>query len=289
VAIGAGEIAPNTGTLSAIDITVSYLHPATMIPTTFRDSRRPSRRFRPFKAFGHFRKLIADKEDTAQVFHMVDCLPSPKFRRMAEAFCASEKGRALMASETWLPDVLDDHDALLKLPEGSVGQAYVAFMRREGLSASGLVAESEEQFPDRKLYKDQTQWVDDRLRDTHDLIHVLTGYGRDALGEQCALGFSSSQYPGLTDWFLAWAGAFELKRRVKTDAPVFAAVGEARRNGKAAQRIFMQDVRSLLAEPLDVARKRLNIGGISAYQDSHRAYRASGYDPYDFMAGQAPA
>jgi ubiquinone biosynthesis protein COQ4 len=258
-----------------------------MIPTTFRDSRRPARRFRPFKALGHFRKLIADKEDTAQVFHIVECLPSPKFRRMAEAFCASEKGKALMASEPWLPDVLDDHDALLKLPEGSVAHAYVAFMRREGLSAAGLVAESEEQFPERKLYKDQTQWIDDRLRDTHDLIHVLTGYGRDALGEQCALGFSSSQYPGLTDWFLAWAGAFELNRRVKADAPVYAAVGQSRRAGALASRIFMEDVRSLLAEPLADARKRLNIGEPTAYRAAHEAYRSKGINPYDFLAAAA--
>jgi ubiquinone biosynthesis protein COQ4 len=255
----------------------------------FADPRRAQRRFRPFKAFGHFRKLIADKEDTAQVFHMVECLPSNKFRKMAEQFCASEAGQALIAREPSLPSMLDDHEALLKLPEGSVAHAYVAFMRKEGLSAAGLVAESEAQFPQRKLFKDNAQWVDDRLRDTHDLIHVLTGYGRDALGEQCALGFSSNQYPGITDWFLAWAGAFELKRRVKADAPVFAAVAEARRNGKAAQRIFMQDVRALLAEPLEAARQRLNIGGISAYQEAHRAYRASGYNPYDFMAGQALA
>lgn len=256
------------------------------IPTVFRDPARPHRRFRPFKALGHFRKLIADKEDTAQVFHMVRCLPSRRFRKMAEAFCASEKGRALMASEPNLPALLDDHETLLAMPAGSVAHAYVAFMRREGLSAAGLVAESEAQFPDRTLYKDQTAWMDDRLRDTHDLIHVLTGYGRDALGEQCALGFSSSQYPGLTDWFLAWAGAFELNRRVKTDAPVFAAVAEARRSGKVAARIFQQDIRTLLAEPLDAARARLGIGEPFQYRAAHERYRARGIDPYNFLSAQ---
>ncbi len=255
-----------------------------MTPTVFIDSRRAAPRFRPIKALGHFRKLIADKEDTAQVFHMVECLPSKKFREMAREFCASETGRALLLREPELPAILDDHDALLALPAGSVAHAYVAFMRREGLSAAGLVAESELQFPKRKQFSDQFRWFNDRLRDTHDLIHVLTGYGRDALGEQCALGFSSNQYPGLTDWFLAWAGAFELNRRVKSDAPVFGAVAEARKHGKAAARIFAQDIRALLAEPLEVARARIGIGAPTAYQEAHRRYQARGINPYDFMA-----
>ena len=38
--------------------------------------------------------------------------------------------------------MLDDHDALRKLPEGSVGRVYVDFMEREGLTAQGLVDES---------------------------------------------------------------------------------------------------------------------------------------------------
>ncbi len=270
-----------------IDIDVSIDHMSSMTPSLFIDSRRPAPRFRPVKALGHFRKLMADKEDTAQVFHMVQCLPSKRFRKMAERFCASAHGQALMASEPFLPHLLDDHETLLKLPEGSVGHAYVAFMRREGLTAAGLVAESETQFPDRNNYKDQFQWFNDRLRDTHDMIHVLTGYGRDALGEQCALGFSSSQYPGPTDWFLAWAGAFELQRRVKTDAPVFGAVGQARRHGKAAAQIFSQDIRSLLAEPLETARARLNIGTPHVYEEAHHRYRARGIDPYNFLAAAA--
>ena len=33
-----------------------------------------SRRIRPLKAYKHFRKLIADKEDTTQVFNIVEAL-----------------------------------------------------------------------------------------------------------------------------------------------------------------------------------------------------------------------
>jgi ubiquinone biosynthesis protein COQ4 len=153
---------------------------------------RPPAAFRPLKAFGHFRKLIANKEDTAQVFYMGECLPSRRFKAEAKTFCESELGRSLLDSQAFLPEILDDHDTLGSLPAGSVAHAYLAFMRREGLSAAGLVEAS--QLPGVWSYRDKLQWLSDRLRDTHDLAHVLAGYGRDALGEQCVLGFTSAQY-----------------------------------------------------------------------------------------------
>src|SRR3546814_17353141 len=96
--------------------------------------------FRPFKALQHFRKLIADKEDTEQVFHIFENLPRKGFMADARAFVESEKGRRLMASEPYLPDLLDAHAWSDKLPGGSVGQAYVTFMPRETLSGAGPVA-----------------------------------------------------------------------------------------------------------------------------------------------------
>lgn len=260
-----------------------------MAPTQFSDPRRQKLRFRPFKALAHFRQLIRDKEDTEQVFHIFECLPRRSFWADAQAFCASDHGRQLMVSEPYLPDILDDHDTLLKLPEDSVAHAYVAFMRREGLSAAGLVAESEKMRVGRPVFQDQIQWYGNRLRDTHDLLHVLTGYGRDALGEQCALGFTYGQDRAWGSLMIAWAGAYELKRRFKTDAPVFAAVAEAQRHGKLARKIFEQDIRALLAEPLDAARARLNIGTPTSYGLAHQRYRAVGIDPYDFLAAPQAA
>ena len=143
------------------------------IPTIFSDPRRQPPRFRPLKALHHFRQLIRDKEDTEQVFHIFEALPRPSFIDDARAFCESERGQRLMASEPFLPPVLDDHATLKQLPAGTVGRAYVDFMESEGLSAAGLVAESEKM--GRPSFDDQLQWYFHRQRDTHDLLHVLTG------------------------------------------------------------------------------------------------------------------
>jgi ubiquinone biosynthesis protein COQ4 len=258
-----------------------------MPPSTFRHPDRPSPRFRPFKALGHFRKLLADKEDTEQVFHIFESLPRRGFVTDAKAFVESTRGQHLMQSEPFLPTILDDHTALKALPPGSVGRAYVDFMTREGLSAAGLVAESKKMASRARDYDDQIGWYLDRVRDTHDLLHILTGYGRDGLGEQCVLGFTYGQNRNLGNLFIAYLGGLELKRRVKAGAPVFAAIRQGQRFGTAAPNIINEEISLLLAEPLEAARKRLGIGVPNHYQRAHQAYRAVGIDPYNFLRAAA--
>ena len=258
-----------------------------MTPTVFRHPERPVPRFRPFKALSHFRRLMQDKEDTEQVFHIFECLPRKGFLPDAKAFIESPRGQRLMESEPFLPVILDDHATLKQLPAGTVGRLYVDFMEREGLSAAGLVAESEKMRRGKPLYGDQVEWYGNRLRDTHDLLHILTGYGRDALGEQCVLGFTYGQNRNLGNLFISYLGGLELRRKVKTAAPVLAAIREGQRNGTAAANIVDESIVTLLAEPIEVARKRLNIGSASQYHAAHGAYRARGIDPYNFMAAAA--
>lgn len=258
-----------------------------MQPTVFRDPARPEPRFRPFKAFSHFRKLLKDKEDTEQVFHIFECLPRKGFVPEARAFVESPKGQRLMASEPYLPTILDDHDTLKQLPAGTVGRAYVDFMEREGLSAAGLVAESDKMRGGKPHYNDQLEWYGNRLRDTHDLLHVLTGYGRDALGEQCVLGFTYGQNRNLGNLFISYLGGLELQRKIKVGAPVLKAIRQGQRHGRAAANIVDESIVDLLAEPIEDARKRLNIGQPTQYRAAHNTYRARGIDPYNFLAAAA--
>ena len=111
----------------------------TVLP--FNHPDRPRGEFRPLKALHHFRNLIADKEDTEQVFHIIQSLRSRKAFNIAYKFWHSEKGQQVLGTERRLIDILDDHDTLKQLPAGTVGRAYVDFMEREGLSAAGLEAE----------------------------------------------------------------------------------------------------------------------------------------------------
>jgi ubiquinone biosynthesis protein COQ4 len=258
-----------------------------MTDIPFCHPNRARARFRPFKALRHFRNLIADKEDTAQVFYIFEALPRRTFWDNAKAFVESEQGKLRYKSENYLPAILDDHDALAKLPANTVGHAYITFMQREGLSAAGLVAEYDKFQGPEKRFDDMVQWYGNRQRDTHDLLHILTGYGRDALGEQCVLAFTYGQNRNWGNLLISYAGGYELKRRVKSNAPVFAAVREGQRHGAAAVNLIEEDIVKLLAEPLADARKRLGIGDPTQYHKAHAAYQSVGIDPYDFLAAAA--
>lgn len=150
--------------------------------TVLRHPDRPEPRYRPLRAVRNFQKLIKDKEDTSLVFKIFESLPSGGFMERVRDLALSERGEFLRATEPSLPEILDDHATLRRTPKGSLAHAYCDFMEAEGLSAAGLVAEAERL--GRPKYPDLVEWFINRSRDTHDLFHVLTGYGRDALGEQ---------------------------------------------------------------------------------------------------------
>jgi ubiquinone biosynthesis protein COQ4 len=253
-------------------------------PLPVWDPRRPSPRYDLGKAWRHFRQLVKDKEDTRQVFHIFEALPWTGLRAAIESFMGSEQGQKLRASEPFLPTILDDHAALRKLPEGSLAHAYCDFMEREGLSAQGLVDEFEA-FADKfeVRFRDQAEWYFNRMRDTHDMLHVLTGFGRDALGEQCVLAFTYSQQPSPAHLFLGYAGGLEIKKQVKSKAPVLRAVREGQRLGKACPRLVEMPIRELLPMPLDAVRQRLNITPPNLYHQAHAEWRALGVDPYDLL------
>lgn len=249
--------------------------------TVFRNPARPMPKRNVGLALRKFGELIKDKENTALVFEIYEALPAKTFLPRARALTLSETGERLRADEPFLPPILDDHAALRRLPAGSVAHAYCDFMEREGLSAAGLVAESDK--IGRPKYDDLVQWYGFRQRDTHDLMHVLTGYGRDALGEQCVLLFTHGQQPAPGHLLLGYAGAFNITKQVKSKAPIWRAVREAHRLGKTCPPLVHQSIRELLAMDLGVARQRLGITPASWYAKCHEVWRSEGIDPYDLL------
>mgnify|MGYP003110849678 CR=1 FL=1 len=228
-------------------------------PVPYIDPARQRSRIKPLKAWGHMQKLIANKEDTAQVFHIIEALNGTIKLADFKRFMNSDQGPALLAKRDDLPTMLDNHTPLKSLSEGTVGHAYVQFMESEGLSAAGLVAESEKNNARHQQFDDDLTWYANRGRDTHDLYHVLTGYGRDALGEAALLGYTHSQHGGLGINFIAFMGGRTIAKEAPRNANIKAVIAEGRRNGKAATRIVDQDIDALLREPIADARARLGI------------------------------
>ena len=253
--------------------------------TVLRHPDRPQPRYSPLRAWKNFRLLMRDKEDTEAVFKIFESLPSNSFMHRVERLALSERGERLRRSEPSLPDILDDHAELRKTPKGNLAHFYCDFMESEGLTAAGLVAESDRL--GRAKYPDVVQWFAERSRDTHDLFHVLTGYGRDALGEQCVLLFTYGQSPSHGHLLIGYAGSANIKLQIKgSKAPVMAAVNQAKRTGRGAPVLLEQPIRELLRQPVDEVRAALNIPEPSLYQECHRVWRSEGIDPYNLLASK---
>lgn len=245
---------------------------------------RPKMRYDLPKAWRNFRELVKDKEDTSKVTPIFEALPWRGVYDAALSFLATERAQEIRRKEPSLVRILDDHEALRKLPEGSLAHVYCDFMEREGLSAQGLVDELDKNRPAHMYWDDQVTWYFNRMRDTHDLMHILSGFGRDALGEQCVLAFTYSQQPSPAHLFLGYAGALEMARRATVKVPVFRAVREGQKMGKACPRLVEMAITELLALPIEEVRRRLNIKTPSYYHQAHAMWRAAGIDPYDLMA-----
>ena len=63
-----------------------------------------------------------------------------------------------------------------------------------------------------------------------------------------------------------------------------AAMREGKRNGKLAQRVILEDILGLLAEPLDAARERLGILPPTKYDEVHKIFRQAGQEPMEVLA-----
>ena len=228
-------------------------------------------RIQPLAAIRAFRKLIRDKEDTAQVFEIMKALSGRSqahgYGRMLRTM---EGGRQAFLRDE-LAHRLDDPVWLGRFPEGTVGAAYRGFRERMGFTADGLAAVEREVVP----FIDAPHpivWYSRRLRDVHDIWHVLTGYDTDALGEACVVSFSYAQTQNLGFAFIGYGAAREIQRENRS-IPARRAVLQAWRIGRAARWLPGLDYEALFAEPLEAARARLGLRPATVYAAIPQAVR----------------
>jgi ubiquinone biosynthesis protein COQ4 len=231
------------------------------------NARKPVRPRRDLgRALAALARLFANTDDTAQVFEIMRSLNGPAGQRLYLRLLSSPEGGKLAYERAELAPRLMDRAWLASLPPGSVGAAYAAFMGRENLSAEGLAAESRKGLAEGQMeLAHPYAWFGRRMRDTHDIWHVLTGYGRDSLGEVCLVTFSYQQTKGL-GWALIGAGAY-LRTAGRRHAGAYrAAIREASRRGQASAWLPGEDYERLLCEPLAAARERLGLTPPTAYE-----------------------
>lgn len=248
-------------------------------PVHVEDAPLKPLRIQPLVALRALRKLLSDKEDTGQVFIIMRALSGRSTARGYARLLKTVKGGRLAYRRDEIAKTLSDTEFLKRLPEGSVGRAYLNFTTTENISAQGLIDESRKIEGETDVDREHPlAWYGRRLRDIHDLWHVLSGYGRDGMGEACLVAFSYAQTRSPGFGLIGLAGALKLKREVPSQ-PMLKAVWQAYQNGKKAAWLPGEDYIALLSEPLESARKRLNIARPSLYLGMPDEIRATSMAP----------
>jgi len=218
-------------------------------------SQPSSYRLHPIAALRAVRNLMSNREDTHQVFLLIEALRGKTTLRQFARFRQTETGRAVLGENRRLLDRLSDRASLAALPAGTLGRAYYDFMAAENLSAEGLVEASRIERPPAS---DDVTLFRERGREMHDLLHVVTGYGRDPLGEACLVAFTYAQNRLRA---LAVIAVFAARRiaRSRPGQPVRRAVFEGYRHGRSAGWLPGADWEALLAQPVEAIRAQFAV------------------------------
>jgi ubiquinone biosynthesis protein Coq4 len=127
--------------------------------------------------------ILRDPEKTESVFVITEALQnSEAFLRMLTEVRKDPESRRLVAEHYQGPR--PDLDALLRLPEGSLGHTFASNLRRNNLEV--------EFYPSIRI-KDDATYLAMRLRMTHDVWHVITGFDTTPTGELGLQAFMLAQ------------------------------------------------------------------------------------------------
>ena len=232
------------------------------IAETAPRNRPPRNRIRPWVALLAFLKAAGNPDDTENGARFVLALQGNRSEENFQRFAADPDGARILAERRQLIDRLRDREWLASLPAGSLGRAYLHFVQTEDLSADGLRDVVERADPAFASMDADRRLLHDRIGAMHDLWHVVTGYSRDLIGETLLIYFSWEQLR--TRAFALIMPITYLLNEWRT--PGFRALArEARRRGRAAPWLPVQDWEALLERPLDEVRETLRIGPPPAY------------------------
>jgi ubiquinone biosynthesis protein COQ4 len=222
----------------------------------------PALPIRPDKALLAFGRLMRNKEETQHVFDFSVNLNGTSLQPTFYRFMEGPNGDLLVKDDpNALLRALDDRDRLRGLPVGTVGRTYADFMDRENLNTNGVYeAYVEEGCISTEFERAYPEWAAFIwfLNLTHDMYHILSGYGRDSLGELALLNTTCRITGNRGIRYLAALGSFRVKSEAP-ELPVFKVMTNARLMGERMEDLMKADFIGMLDRPLREVREELNI------------------------------
>ncbi len=168
-------------------------------------SMSPVERWR--RALAALANVIADHGRTDQVLEFSVHANAGTMVRRIGRFFDDPRGRRLYEERRAIDSRTVDLDRLGRLPAGTLGRAYADFMRGNGITPEVFDGAPAEVGDPRAAY------VVQRMRQTHDLWHVATGYATDPASEIALQAFTYAQVGAPSSLILAAAGTLYGARR----------------------------------------------------------------------------
>jgi ubiquinone biosynthesis protein COQ4 len=151
-------------------------------------------------------RVVANPEQTEAVLEFTSMINGGTANHRTARFYADPRGQALYAEHRTIDSHTVDLAALAALPAGTLGHAYATF-----LSSHGLTPEVFDGPPD-GITDPKVAYVIQRMRQTHDLWHVVTGCETDPAGEIALQAFTYAQVRAPGNAILASIGTLKAVR-----------------------------------------------------------------------------
>jgi ubiquinone biosynthesis protein COQ4 len=127
--------------------------------------------------------LVKDPTQTESVYDIEDGMKNSEAMLVATKHMLADPQIAALARELYLAP-LPDIPTLLQCPPNSLGHAYATYINTSGFDPA---------FYRSMAIEDDTSYLMLRLRQTHDIWHVVTGFSTDVPGELGLKAFELAQ------------------------------------------------------------------------------------------------
>jgi len=116
-------------------------------------------------------RVLADSTRTEEIHKVEELTGRPSYRKLLSAIADDAEARRLLADRPELRSDQVDYDALRRLPEHTLGGAYVRHLDHNHITADYQAA------PTRYVDDPDMAYLMRRFRQTHDVWHALLGLG----------------------------------------------------------------------------------------------------------------
>ena len=155
-----------------------------------------------------------------------------------------------LVKERWRPQPID-LSALQTLPEGSLGRCYADQLIRQDITPETLI--------DPSPVDSEKDFIVHRLKETHDITHVLTGFGIDGASELGLQGFNLAQNRSPLAVMLIFGGMLSALQNDEALSPMLRALAQGFQMGLDAELVIARKLEDGWDRPLADWKRDLNL------------------------------